>query len=43
MAGVTGVLPAGQHAFGVDCREFTATGNGIEYFASVTAIALSDG
>jgi hypothetical protein len=40
MAGLTGVLPAGQHAVGVDCNQ---TADDISYDqAQVTAVALSD-
>jgi hypothetical protein len=42
IAGVTVVFPAGQHSFGIDCRE-TGGVDGITYFGSqVTAVALSD-
>jgi hypothetical protein len=40
IAGIKGVLPAGQHAVGIDCNEIRP---GIEYFnATVSAVALSD-
>jgi hypothetical protein len=40
MAGVTGVFPAGQHSFGVDCNEQIS---GVRFDdVMVTAIALSD-
>jgi hypothetical protein len=40
IAGVTGVLPAGTHSFGIDCNEVD---NDIVYHeARVTAVALSD-
>jgi hypothetical protein len=44
IAGVTGVLPAGEHAFGVDCNDRDVTfGGGMQYEqAKVTAVALSD-
>jgi hypothetical protein len=40
MAGVTGVFPAGQHSFGVDCNEQIS---GVRFDdVMVTAVALSD-
>jgi hypothetical protein len=44
LSGVTGVLPAGQHSFGVDCAERPpGSPGGIQYSeAMVTAVALSD-
>ena len=40
ISGVTGVFPAGQHSFGIDCND---SGGGTQYAAAtVTAVALSD-
>jgi hypothetical protein len=39
-SGVTGVFPAGQHSFGIDCRDLDG-GSAFDQ-AKVTAVALSD-